>query len=129
MNTAHDEELVSSTQRAGRLSFNDRKYYYFSKKKEGEEERENPNQHITKDQQTQVIHTTSICTTILSLHHLPDSHSINPKGSIDGTTRVVRGGSFRNDPSYLTVFNRGGFYPGQRYDSLGFRLARTERKY
>ncbi len=61
--------------------------------------------------------------------HLPESNSINPKGSIDGTTRVVRGGSFRNDPSYLTVFNRGGFYPGQRYDSLGFRLARTERNY
>ena len=50
---------------------------------------------------------------------------INPRGSKVGTTRVIRGGSCRNEPRYLRISNRGGFYPGQRYDSLGFRLARN----
>jgi len=58
---------------------------------------------------------------------LPAQAVVNPKGSRVGTTRVVRGGSCRNEPRYLRVSNRGGFYPGQRYDSLGFRLARSDR--
>jgi len=53
--------------------------------------------------------------------------AVNPKGPRVGTTRVVRGGSCRNEPRYLRVSHRGGFYPGQRYDSLGFRLARSVR--
>jgi len=57
---------------------------------------------------------------------IPSRTLINPKGSRVGTTRVIRGGSCRNEPRYLRISNRGGFYPGQRYDSLGFRVARTE---
>ena len=50
---------------------------------------------------------------------------VNPMGSKNGATKVVRGGSCRNEIRYLRVSNRGGFYPEQHYDSLGFRLVRT----
>ena len=49
---------------------------------------------------------------------------VNPKGPSIGTTRVLRGGGCRNEVRYLRVANRAGHSPGQRYDSIGFRLVR-----
>ena len=39
--------------------------------------------------------------------------------------RVLRGGSWNNDPNYLRSANRSGDTTGYRYDNGGFRLART----
>jgi formylglycine-generating enzyme required for sulfatase activity len=39
--------------------------------------------------------------------------------------RVVRGGSWRNDPRILRSAHRGGFNTDYRYVHLGFRVART----
>ena len=40
------------------------------------------------------------------------------------SNRVVRGGSWVNDPRFARVASRVRFGPGLRYDYLGFRLAR-----
>ena len=61
---------------------------------------------------------------------LVDSYKDAPK---DGTTRVettgcprvLRGGSWSDGPQFLCAANRDGDRPGNRYFSLGFRLART----
>ncbi|MEM6766657.1 MAG: SUMF1/EgtB/PvdO family nonheme iron enzyme [Bacteroidota bacterium] len=49
----------------------------------------------------------------------------NPKGPDSGAGRVIRGGSWGDDASYLRVAARDWFYPGRRLDYLGFRPART----
>ncbi len=43
----------------------------------------------------------------------------------DKTCRVLRGGGFSYQPRYLRSANRGGDRPGNRYDNIGFRPART----
>jgi len=43
----------------------------------------------------------------------------------DCSRRVVRGGSWDHDPWYLRSAERGGYASGDRYDHLGFRVART----
>ena len=40
------------------------------------------------------------------------------------TTRVARGGSFSTAPSALRTTKRNSLRPGQRYDDVGFRVAR-----
>ena len=42
----------------------------------------------------------------------------------DCSRRVVRGGDFTNDPGVLRAAARINLYPGDRYDGVGFRLAR-----
>ncbi len=49
----------------------------------------------------------------------------NPQGLSSGASRVLRGGSWYNDDSYCRPSNRGYYYPDNRYDLNGFRLART----
>ena len=49
----------------------------------------------------------------------------NPKGPSKGDYRVVRGGSWNDDPAELSVSFRGSLNPVLRSDVLGFRLART----
>ena len=43
----------------------------------------------------------------------------------DCSRRVVRGGSWDHEPWYLRSANRGGYASGDRFDHLGFRVART----
>ena len=43
----------------------------------------------------------------------------------DCSRRVVRGGSWNNDPQYLRSANRGGGSTGNRINYLGFRVGRT----
>ena len=49
-----------------------------------------------------------------------DAH--DPKGPATGTARVLRGGSWGNDPGYCRAAIRRGFAPGLRRGSLGFRV-------
>jgi formylglycine-generating enzyme required for sulfatase activity len=41
--------------------------------------------------------------------------------------RPRRGGSYSYDASYLRSAHRGAYDPGERRDSVGFRVARTVR--
>lgn len=45
----------------------------------------------------------------------------NPKGPVSGSSRVVRGGGWRNGP--CSVWTRWGEYPNERSFQIGFRLA------
>ncbi|WP_339137932.1 MAG: SUMF1/EgtB/PvdO family nonheme iron enzyme [Candidatus Electrothrix sp. GW3-4] len=47
----------------------------------------------------------------------------NPVGPSSGSDRVIRGGSWSNDPRLVRSANRLRNTPGYRYFSLGFRLA------
>jgi len=49
----------------------------------------------------------------------------NPTGPSSGSTRVNRGGSWEGDAIYCRTSNRSDNTPKSRYNSLGFRLART----
>ncbi len=49
----------------------------------------------------------------------------DPKGPSEGSSRVIRGGSWSNEPDSCRVAYRNRFHPDSRFDDLGFRLART----
>ena len=49
----------------------------------------------------------------------------NPSGPSSGSYRVLRGGSWNDDPALCRVALRDYYAPDYRYDYLGFRLART----
>lgn len=49
----------------------------------------------------------------------------NPTGPSSGSYRVLRGGSWNNDPQYMRVACRGNGTPAYRNFNVGFRLART----
>jgi formylglycine-generating enzyme required for sulfatase activity len=49
----------------------------------------------------------------------------NPTGPAEGTTRVIRGGSWYFDSSGLRVTEREGGIPDLRYGYIGFRLCRS----
>jgi formylglycine-generating enzyme required for sulfatase activity len=51
------------------------------------------------------------------------SSQSNPQGASTGTVRVLRGGSWNNDPQDCRVSNRDGYYPDYRDYRIGFRLA------
>ncbi|MBK8194291.1 MAG: SUMF1/EgtB/PvdO family nonheme iron enzyme [Lewinellaceae bacterium] len=55
----------------------------------------------------------------------PSSAQTNPVGPSSGSYRVIRGGSWVNDPQVCRVANRGNFKPDARFNFVGFRLART----
>lgn len=50
----------------------------------------------------------------------------NPQGPREGQSRVLRGGSWRNDAKYLRSANRVGKLPFYRKFHVGFRLALYE---
>jgi formylglycine-generating enzyme len=52
----------------------------------------------------------------------------NPKGPSSGSYRVIRGGSWLNEPRGLRASNRGCYYPDYRGSHLGFRLVREPHK-
>jgi formylglycine-generating enzyme required for sulfatase activity len=49
----------------------------------------------------------------------------NPAGASSGSGRVVRGGSWDANAGYCHVTSRSGNSPGNSYNILGFRLARS----
>jgi formylglycine-generating enzyme required for sulfatase activity len=49
----------------------------------------------------------------------------NPTGPGRGDTRVLRGGSWGNDRTYVRCASRHGPYPGYWFDYDGFRVARS----
>ena len=49
----------------------------------------------------------------------------NPSGPASGTSRVLRGGSWYNNGTYLRVAYRHWDYPDYTYYCLGFRCARS----
>jgi len=49
----------------------------------------------------------------------------NPTGATSGSSRVVRGGSWRNIPVYLRVADRRDSSPTLSTEDMGFRLLRT----
>ncbi len=55
-----------------------------------------------------------------------DDYKMDPekdyKGPPDGSGRVVRGGSWRNDAGYCRAANRSSSNPGLRDSYIGFRL-------
>jgi len=53
------------------------------------------------------------------------SAQTNPKGANTGSRRVMRGGSWGNDPQDCRVAYRGYSSPGSRNADFGFRLSRT----
>jgi len=53
--------------------------------------------------------------------YAPSAQS-DPTGPTEGTTRVLRGGSWVSPARVLRSACRSGFVPGVRYDILGFRL-------
>ena len=56
----------------------------------------------------------------------PKGAVTDPKGPLAGEHRVMRGGSFVYDVSLARSFNRGVLTPTTRFNSYGFRLARTK---
>ncbi|MEY4173189.1 MAG: hypothetical protein RI900_354, partial [Actinomycetota bacterium] len=53
------------------------------------------------------------------------SPSTNPAGPASGTTKVIRGGSWNNDVTYMRCSNREAFLPSSPSSLVGFRVART----
>ncbi|WP_367388172.1 SUMF1/EgtB/PvdO family nonheme iron enzyme [Lewinella sp. LCG006] len=49
----------------------------------------------------------------------------NPRGPEEGSYRVDRGGSWYDAPEFCRSANRNGNTPTNRYDTVGFRLARS----
>jgi formylglycine-generating enzyme required for sulfatase activity len=60
-----------------------------------------------------------------SYRDAPSEGSAWTTGCTDGSRRVIRGGSFSNDPRFLRAANRFGYATDYRSYVLGFRLART----
>jgi len=48
--------------------------------------------------------------------------AVDPKGSDDTSTHVLRGGSFADTPSAYRAARRYAMHPGSRYDGHGFRV-------
>jgi formylglycine-generating enzyme required for sulfatase activity len=53
----------------------------------------------------------------------PAEQQINPTGPSTGAYRVVRGGSYRSDPTHLRASDRPNGQPGDRSSFVGFRCA------
>ena len=58
-------------------------------------------------------------------NYYKNSPSKNPPGPLDGTERVMRGGSWRNDPEHLRAANRSKHPAGERRTYIGIRCAKS----
>lgn len=58
-------------------------------------------------------------------YYAKSNNNRDPRGPDSGSDRVGRGGSWDNFPAFARVANRLYNSPDNRYDFLGFRLART----
>ncbi len=66
------------------------------------------------------------CSDWYSADYYKNSPSVNPSGPASGSDRVARGGSWSNVSQNCRPANRYVSAPGNRYDVVGFRLARTK---
>ena len=58
-----------------------------------------------------------------------EGHQQDPQGPGEGSDRVIRSGSWNANARYVRAAYRNGYAPEDRYDFVGFRLARgPERK-
>jgi sulfatase modifying factor 1 len=57
----------------------------------------------------------------------PDGSQIDPAGPPDGSWRVLRGGSWRDDARLCRSAFRSGYPPDEAYHNIGFRLAPGQR--
>ena len=64
------------------------------------------------------------CTDWYDENYYSQSQIWNPTGSTTGSYRVLRGGSWNNDPNYVRVAYRGGIAPTFWYYGIGFRCAK-----
>lgn len=55
----------------------------------------------------------------------PVSAVTDPVGGTSGGTRIIRGGSFLDEPQYVRVAYRSDFNPANRADIIGFRVVRS----
>jgi formylglycine-generating enzyme required for sulfatase activity len=60
-------------------------------------------------------------------HWYSVSSAHDPAGPLDGTTRVVRGGSWRDSHARLRAARRAGYEPAAKSADIGLRLVRTYR--
>ncbi|MBL7780093.1 MAG: SUMF1/EgtB/PvdO family nonheme iron enzyme [Saprospiraceae bacterium] len=63
------------------------------------------------------------CSDWYDADYYKNSPSNNPKGLATGSRRVLRGGSWSNNPQHSRVSGRAYDAPGNRYVTCGFRLA------
>ncbi|MBW2108300.1 MAG: formylglycine-generating enzyme family protein [Deltaproteobacteria bacterium] len=56
----------------------------------------------------------------------PSGSVTDPTGPPRGSYRVVRGGGWSSFAGFCRSANRGWYFPGLRYDSLGFRLSQDK---
>jgi formylglycine-generating enzyme len=61
------------------------------------------------------------CWDIFSVTYYSESPDSDPRGSVWGTSRVMRGGTCLDRAFYCRVASRGGNWPGQRGSGSGFR--------
>ncbi len=55
-----------------------------------------------------------------------NSPSENPQGPAGGTSRILRGGEWRDDSTACTVYDRGAIEPKYTRPEFGFRVARSK---
>ncbi len=58
----------------------------------------------------------------------PEEDEEDPVGPESGTSRVLRGGSFGNDPRHQRAACRSGSHPGNRLDYVGIRVLRSSSR-
>jgi formylglycine-generating enzyme required for sulfatase activity len=52
----------------------------------------------------------------------PETDAVDPQGPEDGDRRVVRGGSWKDDPEFCRSASRRWYKPDLRFERIGFRL-------
>ncbi|MCX6556386.1 MAG: SUMF1/EgtB/PvdO family nonheme iron enzyme [Candidatus Aminicenantes bacterium] len=62
-----------------------------------------------------------------SVQYFQTSPNRDPRGPISGSSRVVRGGSWKNGPDLIRSANRSNERPDQRLNVVGFRVAMDNR--
>jgi formylglycine-generating enzyme required for sulfatase activity len=66
------------------------------------------------------------CSDWYGADYYKNSPTVNLQGPTSGSSRVLRGGSWYNDPQYCRVAYRLSYTPDNRDYFVGFRLARTK---
>jgi formylglycine-generating enzyme required for sulfatase activity/predicted Ser/Thr protein kinase len=62
-----------------------------------------------------------------SVQYFQTSPSRDPRGPVSGSSRVVRGGSWKNGPDLIRSANRSNERPDRRLNVVGFRVAMDNR--
>jgi sulfatase modifying factor 1 len=66
------------------------------------------------------------CSDWYDRNYYEDSPAKDPEGTVEGSTRVLRGGGWKSKPAQLRTVDRNDFDPSiKKFANIGFRLART----